>query len=113
MGAALMFRRSLVDEIGFFDEAFPIFFNDVDFCRRVREKGKVNLYYPRAVIEHFVGGSTSIKRRAMIFESHRSMYRYFQKYSRGWGGEILADIWGIILLIAAIVRAAGSFIFRK
>lgn len=113
MGAAMMFRRSLVEEVGRFDESFPIFFNDVDFCRRVVEAGYRNLYYPEAVIEHFVGGSTSRRRAAMIFESHRSMYRYFLKYSRGFFEELLSHLCGFLLLLAALVRVVVSPFHRK
>ncbi len=113
MGAAMMFRRSLVEEVGRFDEAFPIFFNDVDFCRRVIEAGYRNLYYPSAVMEHFVGGSTSRRRTAMLFESHRSMYRYYLKYSRGLFDELLTHLCGLLLLLAALVRAPFSLFRRK
>src|SRR5689334_21635613 len=38
--AALMIRRDAFDEIGGFDEQFyPAWYEDVDFCRRVKEKG--------------------------------------------------------------------------
>lgn len=113
MGAAMMFRRSLVEEVGRFDETFPIFFNDVDFCRRVIEGGYRNLYYPSAVIEHFVGGATSRRRTAMIFESHRSMYRYYIKYSRGLFDGLLTHLCGLLLLLAALVRAPFSLFRRK
>jgi len=105
MGAALMIRRSVVDEIGGFDENFPIFFNDVDFCRRVKGRGYVNLYYPEAVIEHFLGGSTRKMKAPMIIESHRAMYRYFRKYNRSLTGRPVLYFWGMILFLTARVRA--------
>jgi GT2 family glycosyltransferase len=113
MGAALMIRRELLEKIGGLDESFGIFFNDVDFCRRVREAGYVNLYYPEAVVAHFVGGSTRKRRAKMIIESHRSMLRYFAKYARSPGSRVPLYFWGGVLYAAAAVRAVFSLILRK
>ncbi len=46
MGAAMMFRRDVLESVGYLDESFGLFFNDVDFCRRTREAGCINIYYP-------------------------------------------------------------------
>lgn len=111
MGAALLIRRSVIDKVGRFDESFGIFFNDVDFCRRVREAGYVNLYYPEAVVEHFVGGSTRKNKARMILESHRAMYKYFKKYTKTPPGIPLLWFWGGVLYITAIIRAVINKLF--
>jgi len=113
MGAALMVRREVVDKIGLFDESFGIFFNDVDYCRRVIEAGYKNLYYPEAVIEHFVGGSTRKRKARMILESHRAMFKYFEKYNKSvWGMPILY-FWGMVLFISAFIRAGCNKLTRS
>ncbi len=38
-GACLLVRRSLYDALGGLDEAYPVAYNDVDFCLRIREAG--------------------------------------------------------------------------
>ena len=41
-GAFLMMRRAVWQELGGFDEGFfPLWFEDVDFCRRIRDRGFV------------------------------------------------------------------------
>jgi len=105
MGAALMVRREMLDKVGFFDERFRIFFNDVDYCRRVRLAGYVNLYYPDAVIEHYYGGTIRTMKPDMVMESHRAMYQYFKKYGRGAWGRSLPYFWGLVLWLAAFIRA--------
>ncbi|SYZ72765.1 Family 2 glycosyl transferase [Candidatus Zixiibacteriota bacterium] len=113
MGAAMMFRKGLFERLGGFDEDFPIFFNDVDFCRRAQDAGLVNYYYPEAVIEHFVGGSTRKRKPQMILESHRAMYRYFRKYCRkSFLSRIALYFWGIMLYISAYLRVGLSLIFK-
>ncbi|HQE92794.1 MAG TPA: glycosyltransferase family 2 protein [Anaerolineae bacterium] len=52
-GAALAFRRDTWKQVGFLDEAFwPGYFEDVDFCFRVRDAGVEVWYVPEAVVIH-------------------------------------------------------------
>ena len=52
-GACLLVRRSVYNEVGGLDELnFPIAFNDVDFCLRVREAGYRNVVCPAAELYH-------------------------------------------------------------
>ncbi len=113
MGAALMVSRQAVKKVGDFDEGFGMFFNDVDFCRRIMENGYRKLYYPDAVIMHYVGGSTEKMKPKMVLESHRAMYRYFKKYSRGIRSLPGLYFWGLMLFIAAYIRAGLATIKRS
>lgn len=56
-GAAL-YRRSIFDQIGLFDERFFAYLEDVDIGYRARLFGWENVYCPDAIIYH-VGGGTS------------------------------------------------------
>jgi GT2 family glycosyltransferase len=55
--ACLMTRRSVFVEAGGFDEAFPIDFNDVDYCLRVRRAGYRIVYTPYARLLHHESAS--------------------------------------------------------
>jgi len=61
-GAAL-YRRSLFDEIGVFDESFVSYKEDVDLDFRAQLRGFRCLYVPGAICYH-VGGATSGRRRS-------------------------------------------------
>jgi GT2 family glycosyltransferase len=113
MGAALMIRREVLKKVGKFDAGFGMFFNDVDFCRRVKDAGYVNLYYPEAVVRHYVGGSTRRDKPRMIIESHRSMYRYFKKYNRNLLSLPCLYFWGLVLFISAYIRVGLQILSRK
>lgn len=52
MGAALMTRRRVIDEIGFLDENFWLWYEEVDFCLRVRQSGYQIWYTSKAKIKH-------------------------------------------------------------
>ena len=55
--ACLMTRRTVFDEAGGFDEAFPIDFNDVDFCLKVRKAGYRIVWTPHARLIHHESAS--------------------------------------------------------
>lgn len=85
MASCLLFRSDVLEEVGLFDEQFPMFFNDVDLLRRVRDAGWKILYYPEVSVWHYLGASTEQRRTAMIVASHHGLFRYFRKHDRsGW-----------------------------
>jgi GT2 family glycosyltransferase len=71
-GAFLMIRRDVWQELGGFDERFyPLWFEDVDFCWRSRQKGYRMCYTPDAVAKHTGGHSL-----AKISLEKRQLYWY-------------------------------------
>lgn len=84
MGSALILRREAIDDVGLMDEGFPIFFNEVDWLYRAKQKGWQVWFVPDAAIVHHGAGSTKqVKRRAMRKESHRSLLRFYAKHFKG------------------------------
>ena len=83
MASALMLRRTALDEVGLFDEAFPLYFNDVDLCYRLRQAGGRIVFEPEAKVTHHHGHSTRQVRAAAVVESHRSLQRFYRKHYRG------------------------------
>ncbi len=82
MGTFLMLSRRAVQAVGLMDERFPIFFNEVDWCYRAKQKGLKIVFHPGVVIIHHGGASTRQVRPQMIWESHRSLQRFYQKHYR-------------------------------
>ncbi|MGL4362797.1 MAG: glycosyltransferase family 2 protein [Cellulosilyticaceae bacterium] len=56
-GAAL-YRKSAFDRIGYFDEAFFAYMEDVDISYRAKIYGYVNVYCPAARVHHIGSGTT-------------------------------------------------------
>lgn len=82
MASALLLRTAALDEIGLFDEDFPMFFNDVDLCRRLWDAQWQVWFTPAAEMIHYHGSSTKQVRREMLVESHRSFVHYYRKHYR-------------------------------
>src|SRR5712692_4188237 len=52
-GAFLLVRRDVLERVGFWDERFyPVWFEDVDLCRRIRQAGFRIRYVPARRAEH-------------------------------------------------------------
>jgi GT2 family glycosyltransferase len=109
MGTFLLFRKAALDQIGRFDEAFPIFFNEVDLLRRMKDSGFEIWLCADTAIEHLGGASTRQVRKNMIWESHKSLMRYLNRWClRWWIAPLLWALNGIIWL-GAFVRARGVY----
>ena len=52
LGGFLMLRRSMLDELGGFDEGFFLYGEDIDLCYRAARAGWERWYVPAAVVEH-------------------------------------------------------------
>jgi len=104
MGSFLLLRREILQKVGMFDERFPIFFNDVDLCYRIKKSGGKLYFYPEAKAFHIKGGSTYKAKPKMILSSHISFFRFLDKYKKGFFNKILVYLSGIILIIAALFR---------
>lgn len=87
MGSALMIKKSTVDKMGMLDEAFFMYMEDVDWCRRLWEAGYKVMYYPDAVAYHYHFQAS--KKKGGIIDAllnkytriHiKSAYIYFRKH---------------------------------
>ena len=105
MGSCLIMRRKAIEDVGPFDEAFPIFFNEVDWLYRAKQKGWRVYFTPEAVIVHHgAAGTNQINRRKMIRESHDSLIRFYRKHFRR---SIPAPIYYLIIAcirVGALLR---------
>jgi GT2 family glycosyltransferase len=81
-GACLMTRRAVFDEAGGFDETFPIDFNDVDYCLRVRRAGYRIVYTPYARLLHHESAS---------FGARQQDADGIAEMKRRWAAEIGRD----------------------
>jgi len=51
--ACMMIKKSVYFEMGGLDETFPIAFNDVDLCMKIRQKGYLIVFTPYAELYHY------------------------------------------------------------
>jgi len=84
MGSALILNKKAVSNVGYMDESFPIFFNEVDWLYRAKQNGWEVYFVPYATVIHHGAASTKqVRRRKMVRESHASLLRFYAKHFRG------------------------------
>ena len=79
-GACFVIKRSWLEQVGSFDsERFFLYFEETDFCRRIRLKGGSVLYCPEYICRH-QGGASLKGRRQDTARFWKSLYRFYAKH---------------------------------
>jgi len=104
-GAALMFPRPVLQEIGLLDEQLPMYFEDLDICKRVRESGRKIYYVSSATLQHMEGMCSDlspVKSLLYAMELGHAQWLFFKKYQ----GDIKASIFVFVIFSGSILRLA-------
>lgn len=94
LGAFMIIRRRVIEQVGLLDETFFMYSEEVDWCYRIKEGGWKIYYVPYAEATHIWGGSVEQIKADMFVEMYRSRIAFFQKYY-GW-----ISVLGLKLLLA-------------
>lgn len=80
VGACLLVRREVIDQVGVLDEGFFMYSEELDWCRRIKQAGWQVVYLPPAQVIHYVGKSSEqvATQRHIYFQT--SKVRYFRKH---------------------------------
>jgi GT2 family glycosyltransferase len=79
--AAVMFPRALALEAGPWDDAYPSYWADSDWCMRLRRMGKRIFCVPQAVVVHHEQNRPGRRREhARIWMFHKGAYRFYTKH---------------------------------
>lgn len=102
-GAAMLVRRSAAEEVGFFDDGYFMYVEDMDLCYRLWRGGWKVYFCPDAKMVHHIAQTSSQASAKMIVEFQKSLYRFFDKtYSdtnKRWLKPLVAG--------GLVVRAGG------
>lgn len=112
MGAALMVRRSAMEEAGAMDESFFMYYEEVDLCYRIKQTGQRVVFVPESVITHSGGKSAEqipVEKRIMMLAS---LLKFFRKNR----GKFPTMLFGCIFKPAVVLRdiiniISGTFMY--
>jgi len=104
-------RKKAIAAVGGLDERFFFYMEDVDWCKRFRDRGWKVMFVPEATAVHFGGGSTSNDPLRYSIEILRANMKYWQKH-HGLAGRVAAHALallhhGIRLGARTLTTAAG------
>jgi GT2 family glycosyltransferase len=114
-GSVVLIRKDLFWEIRGFDEDFWMYFEDVDLCKRISDKGFEIAFCRNISIEHNHGGSSRINLKTTSLtktEVYISRHLYISKHKRGVEKSIIQIFLVINNLISGLsIALVGLILF--
>lgn len=102
-GAFFVIKRSALERFGYLDERYFLWFEEVDYCRRIREQGGQVWYTPAAEAIDYVGQSfIQLPRKQKQAYFRHSMIAYFKKWHPWWQVWLLSVGWSIAQVIVTL-----------
>ncbi len=111
IGACLMVRRLVVEQVGGFDEAFFMYAEETDWQRRIRDAGWDVVLLPTAVVTHLGGASGTADQPGTRRAFFDSQDRYLRKH-HGRTGLAAARAASVAGLAARLVAWSGFLVAR-
>lgn len=87
-GAFMMFKQSVLEQIGGFDEAFFMYGEDIDLSYRSKQAGFENWYFSESSIIHFKGESAKQGSLNYVKMFYQAMIIFVNKHYQGKGSGI-------------------------
>lgn len=95
-GACLLLRRQALHQVGWLDDAYFMYTEEVDLCYRLSQAGWELWYEPAAVVTHFGGASAGQMPDEMVMQLYRSKVHFYRKF----GGEARAQRFKMLVRLA-------------
>src|SRR3989339_35384 len=113
MGAAFLTRRSVLDQIGSLDEDYFIWFEEVDFCRRVQMAGLRVGYTPEAEVVHH-GGESFAQKMGPIKQRfwNTSLRTYMRKHGNLLSRLVVSLLHPVSMLLSWVIYLIPSLFCR-
>lgn len=102
LGACMLLRKPVLDQVGFFDERFFMYNEETDLCRRIRQAGWKIYWAPQAQVTHYGGQSTRQMAAEMFVQLYRAKITYFRKYH----SPLQVAAYKLILFLTSLPRLA-------
>lgn len=88
-GAAMLVRRDAIEAAGQMDEAFFLYYEDIEWCHRMRDRGWRTLLEPRASVVHHLGKSGA---GARANAAYRASFDHYTDLYGLWGLRFAARL---------------------
>jgi N-acetylglucosaminyl-diphospho-decaprenol L-rhamnosyltransferase len=111
-GTAMAVRRTAIEQVGGFDEAYFMYMEDVDLCRRLTDASWQVGLAPDAVVVHSIGASSERHPYRMIAAHHASMWRYIRGATTGWRRATLLVV-GPGIVVRMVLAWAQRVVRRR
>jgi len=108
VGAFMMLRTEILDQVGLLDESFFMYGEDLDWAYRIKQAGWKVYYYPAVEVLHYKGESSKQRVFKTTYEFYRAMYVFYQKHYARNTNLLLRPV-----IVAGIVVQGGWALLRN
>lgn len=105
-GGFMFIKKEVISEIGFFNENYFMYFEDVEFCQRAFKKGFLVMINPQVETAHLSGGSLDNPQLRQWTGEYQGLIRFYKDRS-----GIFAALFIKILIIISTVLRITVFLF--
>lgn len=121
-GAAVVYRREMLDDVGFFEPRFFMYYEDLDLAWRARRRGWRFVYAPDAVVRHVHCGSSGewsptfcfyVERNRVLTSIRNASMRAAIGAAIGLGLRLLRCWWRIAVTRGKPWRLAHGFAYLR
>ncbi|MCX6243140.1 MAG: glycosyltransferase [Bacteroidetes bacterium] len=111
-GAFMMLRKKVLNEIGYLDETFFMYGEDIDLSYRITQAGYRNYYYPEARIIHYKGESTKKSSMNYVFMFYTAMIIFAKKHYSQKNARSFSFLINFAIYFRAFVSILTRFFTR-
>jgi len=109
LGACLLLRRQVIEQIGLLDEAYFIYSEEIDLCYRLQTAGWQLYWLPTATIVHYGGQSTQQVAAEMFLRLYQGKLFFFRKHHGRWAGTVYKLVLMLITLLRLLLTPLAWF----
>lgn len=104
-GSFMFIREEVLSKIGFFNEKYFMYFEDVEFCQRAKEGGFSVMINPQVEISHLSGGSLDKPQLRQWTGEYKGLIRFY----RDKFGILAALLIKFLVIISTVLRIFAFF----
>lgn len=111
MGAFFLIKKEVIEKIGYLDDKYWIWFEEVDFCQRAKRAGFKTYYFPEAQIIHYKAQSfNQVLPLKKQWHFNLSLLRYLWKFHSIFGFIAILLLFPFSLLLSFIWQIMQRFL---
>lgn len=101
-GCCMLVKKEVFEKIGLFDERFFLYYEDVDFCIRAKNKGFFSYVLPEVFIEHALSKTVGKDSKVAVYNQTKSALQFGRKHFKS-----------VLVLHRIFIIAQSTYVFIK
>ena len=107
-GAAMMVRASVIKEVGLMPEEFFLYYEEIDWCLKIRDAGYQIYFVPQSLVLHKESISVGKQSAIQVYYKTRNRILLARKWRKGLGKWVSLTYLGFVAL-----RDLMKFLFQR